>query len=114
VGVLVASDIAARGLDVAGISHVVNFDLPGESDTYVHRIGRCGRAGTDGQAWSLCAPEERDKLTDIERGLGGPLAVAESPAGIPAPPRAAAPPPAPNPRTRSGPPRRRGPRRAAR
>jgi len=79
IGVLVASDIAARGLDVDGISHVVNFDLPHEADTYVHRIGRCGRAGADGVAWSLCAPDEKPLLAGIQRTLGRRIDVADSP-----------------------------------
>ncbi len=66
-GVLVATDIAARGIDVDGISHVVNFDLPREPETYVHRIGRTGRAGATGVAVSLCDHEERDFLRAIER-----------------------------------------------
>jgi ATP-dependent RNA helicase RhlE len=68
--VLVASDIASRGLDVDDISHVVNFDLPHEPETYVHRIGRTGRAGAAGQAISFCSDEERDDLKAIERLLG--------------------------------------------
>jgi len=65
--VLVATDIAARGIDVGGISHVFNFDLPNEPESYVHRIGRTGRAGNTGQAISFCAGEERPLLTGIER-----------------------------------------------
>jgi ATP-dependent RNA helicase RhlE len=65
--VLVASDIAARGLDVDGISHVVNFDVPNEPETYVHRIGRTGRAGATGVAFSLCDHEEMPLLRSIER-----------------------------------------------
>jgi ATP-dependent RNA helicase RhlE len=65
--VLVATDIAARGIDVDGISHVFNFDLPNEPESYVHRIGRTGRAGNSGQAISFCDGEERPLLTDIER-----------------------------------------------
>jgi ATP-dependent RNA helicase RhlE len=64
---LVATDIAARGIDVDGISHVVNFDLPNVPETYVHRIGRTARAGADGVAISLCAGEEMAYLRDIER-----------------------------------------------
>jgi ATP-dependent RNA helicase RhlE len=64
---LVATDIAARGIDVDGISHVINFDLPNVPETYVHRIGRTARAGADGVAISLCGPEEREFLRDIER-----------------------------------------------
>jgi ATP-dependent RNA helicase RhlE len=64
---LVATDIAARGIDVDGISHVVNFDLPNIPETYVHRIGRTARAGADGIAISLCAGEEMAYLRDIEK-----------------------------------------------
>jgi ATP-dependent RNA helicase RhlE len=64
---LVATDIAARGIDVDGISHVVNFDLPNIPETYVHRIGRTGRAGAEGIAISLCAGEEMAYLRDIEK-----------------------------------------------
>jgi ATP-dependent RNA helicase RhlE len=64
---LVATDIAARGIDVDGITHVINYDLPNEPETYVHRIGRTARAGADGDAISFCAPDERDYLRDIER-----------------------------------------------
>jgi superfamily II DNA/RNA helicase len=64
---LVATDIAARGIDVDGITHVVNFDLPHVPDTYVHRIGRTARAGADGTAVSLCDAEEVALLRDIEK-----------------------------------------------
>ena len=64
---LVATDIAARGIDVDGVSHVVNFDLPNIPETYVHRIGRTARAGADGVAISLCAGEEMAYLRDIEK-----------------------------------------------
>ena len=65
--VLVATDIAARGLDIDLISHVVNFDLPMEAESYVHRIGRTGRAGLTGIAMSFCAPQERRNLQAIQR-----------------------------------------------
>ncbi|HUH05075.1 MAG TPA: DEAD/DEAH box helicase [Kofleriaceae bacterium] len=65
--VLVASDIAARGLDIDEVTHVFNFDLPNEPETYVHRIGRTARAGASGIAVSFCADEEREFLRDIER-----------------------------------------------
>ncbi len=65
--VLVATDIAARGLDVDDITHVINYDLPHEPETYVHRIGRTARAGASGDAVSFCCAEERDYLRDIER-----------------------------------------------
>ena len=67
VGILVATDIAARGIDVPGISHVVNFDLPDEAESYVHRIGRTGRNGADGAAITLCDPSEASKLRQVER-----------------------------------------------
>jgi len=64
--VLVASDLASRGIDVEGITHVVNYDLPDDPDLYVHRIGRTARAGRDGHAWSLVTPEQGSLLTEIE------------------------------------------------
>ncbi len=64
---LVATDIAARGIDVDGISHVVNFDMPNVPETYVHRIGRTARAGAEGIAISLCDAEEMAFLRDIEK-----------------------------------------------
>jgi ATP-dependent RNA helicase RhlE len=82
--VLVATDIAARGIDVDGVSHVVNYDLPHEPETYVHRIGRTGRAGAEGISISFCDEEERQLLKAIERRLGRALAVAESLAATPA------------------------------
>ena len=65
--VLVATDVAARGVDVKDVTLVVNFDIPNEPEAYVHRIGRTGRAGAVGEAVSFCAPEERDFLSDIEK-----------------------------------------------
>jgi ATP-dependent RNA helicase RhlE len=73
--VLVATDVAARGLDVDDITHVINYDLPVEAETYVHRIGRTGRAGADGDAISFCCAEDRAYLHDIERLLGNPVPV---------------------------------------
>ena len=67
VRVLVATDIAARGIDVDGVTHVVNFELPNEPESYVHRIGRTARAGASGVAISLCDGAERGFLRDIER-----------------------------------------------
>lgn len=64
--VLVASDLASRGIDVEGITHVVNYDLPEDPDIYVHRIGRTARAGRGGHAWSLVTPKQGPLLTDIE------------------------------------------------
>src|SRR5688500_8739824 len=65
--ILVATDIAARGIDVSGISHVVNFELPNVAEQYVHRIGRTARAGREGVALSFCASDERDYLRDIQK-----------------------------------------------
>ncbi|MBO6562974.1 MAG: DEAD/DEAH box helicase [Nisaea sp.] len=67
---LVATDIAARGIDVSDVTHVINFELPNEPESYVHRIGRTARAGTDGAALSLCDPDEFAYLLDIERLTG--------------------------------------------
>jgi len=67
VGVLVATDIAARGIDVDAVSHVFNYELPHEPESYVHRIGRTGRAGATGAAWSLVDPSERNRLRAVER-----------------------------------------------
>jgi superfamily II DNA/RNA helicase len=71
---LVATDVAARGLDVAGISHVINFDLPRQAGDYVHRIGRTGRAGAAGIAVSLAGHAERGALRQIERYTGAAIA----------------------------------------
>jgi ATP-dependent RNA helicase RhlE len=101
--VLVATDVAARGLDVPDVSHVFNFDLPEESDTYIHRIGRTARMGKSGQALSLVMPEEGASLRGIERMLGIRLERA-SVAGFHAPeiaphkPETTARPPLPRPR----------------
>jgi ATP-dependent RNA helicase RhlE len=109
IAVLVATDVAARGIDIPGVACVVNYDLPEVPDTYVHRIGRTARAGRDGRAVALCAPEEAGLLADIERLMKAQVPVASgSPPARPvsAPPR----------RGPSQPQRRRGPggnRRAA-
>jgi ATP-dependent RNA helicase RhlE len=68
--VLIATDIAARGIDVDDLSHVINYDLPNIPETYVHRIGRTGRAGASGIAISFCDSEERAFLRDIQKLIG--------------------------------------------
>jgi ATP-dependent RNA helicase RhlE len=78
--VLVATDVAARGIDVADITHVVNFDIPNVPESYVHRIGRTGRAGNGGAAISLCDRGEVGYLRDIERLIRRPIARREAPA----------------------------------
>jgi len=72
---LVATDIAARGIDVDGISHVINYDMPVEAETYVHRIGRTARAGNEGDAISFCSAPERDYLRAIEKLIHTRIAV---------------------------------------
>ncbi|RPD45552.1 MULTISPECIES: DEAD/DEAH box helicase [Chitinophagaceae] len=75
--VLVATDIAARGIDVDNLSHVINYDLPNVPETYVHRIGRTGRAGAEGMAFSFCDAEERAYLKDIQKLTGLTIPVVE-------------------------------------
>ncbi len=77
VKILVATDIAARGIDVDDISHIVNYELPMEPEAYVHRIGRTARAGASGTAFSFCDSEERGLLRDIERVIRAKLPVVE-------------------------------------
>ena len=77
--VLVATDVAARGLDIEKVTHVVNFDVPSSPDIYVHRIGRTGRAGREGVAITLVEPREHRLLRDIERTIGASLEVAGLP-----------------------------------
>ena len=71
--VLVATDLAARGIDIVGLSHVLNFDVPGSAEDYVHRIGRTARAEALGDALTLVAPEEETDMRAIERALGAPI-----------------------------------------
>jgi len=75
VRVLVATDIASRGIDVDGVSHIINFDLPNISESYVHRIGRTGRAGKEGIAIAFCDESETAYLVDIEKLIDKPLEV---------------------------------------
>ncbi len=91
--ILVATDVASRGIDVEGVSHVINFDLPNEPESYVHRIGRTGRAGRDGQAIAFCDPEELKLLRDIEKLTGESIPVDEGhPYHVAPPARAPRPP----------------------
>ena len=76
--VLVATDIAARGIDIDELSHVINFELPNVAETYVHRIGRTGRAGNTGIAFSFCDAEERTELKDIQKLIGKNIPVVDS------------------------------------
>ena len=82
--VLVATDIAARGLDIDNVSHVVNFDMPMDAESYVHRIGRTGRAGCSGIAVSFCDRGERNQLLAIQRLTKQTLSVEARPEGLPA------------------------------
>jgi superfamily II DNA/RNA helicase len=82
VHLLVASDVAARGLDIPAVSHVFNFDMPTHPEDYVHRIGRTGRAGRDGKAFTLSTPSDAKYLTAIETLVGKPIPRGELPEGI--------------------------------
>ena len=74
--VLVATDVAARGLDIPDVKHVYNYELPNVPDSYVHRIGRTARAGKDGAAVAFCAPDEIDQLRDIQKTMGIKIPIA--------------------------------------
>ena len=90
--IMVATDIAARGLDVESISHVINFDMPDTADAYIHRIGRTGRAERTGDAFTLVTPEDNDLIRSLERIMGKPLPRATLEGfdyAVPAPPRSA-------------------------
>ena len=77
--ILVATDIAARGIDVTGIELVINYDLPDNSSDYVHRIGRTGRAGMEGRAISFVAPDQKGKVREIERLIRSAIPVLQLP-----------------------------------
>ncbi|MCA3579277.1 MAG: DEAD/DEAH box helicase, partial [Bradyrhizobium sp.] len=73
INILVASDVAARGLDIKGVSHVFNFDIPFHAEDYVHRIGRTGRAGATGVAMTLVTPEDAELVAEVEKLIGQPI-----------------------------------------
>lgn len=75
ISILCASDVAARGLDVKGVSHVFNFDTPWHPDDYVHRIGRTGRGGATGRAFTFVTPEDAEAIANVEKLTGGPIPV---------------------------------------
>ncbi len=85
---LIASDVAARGLDIPAVSHVFNFDVPSHAEDYVHRIGRTGRAGREGKAITLCASADEKYLDAIEKLIGKPIPKAEPPEGAEPAPKA--------------------------
>ena len=90
--IMVATDIAARGLDVENISHVINYDMPDTADAYIHRIGRTGRAQRTGDAFTLVTPEDNDMIRALERIMGGPIKrelLPDFDYAVPAPPRSA-------------------------
>jgi len=88
--IMVATDIAARGLDIEGITHVINYDMPDTADAYIHRIGRTGRAQRTGDAFTLVTDEDKDMIRSLERIMGGPIkreTFADFDYSPPAPPR---------------------------
>ncbi len=90
--IMVATDIAARGLDVESISHVINYDMPDTADAYIHRIGRTGRMERTGDAFTLVTPEDNDLIRTLERIMGAPLVrktLDDFDYTVPAPPRSA-------------------------
>ena len=112
VNILVASDVAARGLDIKGVSHVFNFDTPWHPDDYVHRIGRTGRAGASGIAYTFVAPEDAEAIDNVEKLTKFKIPVFEMPGSGPAEsaPREAAPKRSASPKREDRPKRERAPR----
>ncbi len=114
--VLVATDVAARGIDVQGITHVINYDMPPDPTDYIHRVGRTARMEAVGEAITLLAPEEENDFRGIERALGRPIPRVTLPGfdyRAPPPPKVRGPPQGRPGGRRYGPPRgqRGGPRR---
>jgi superfamily II DNA/RNA helicase len=107
--VLVATDVAARGLDVEGISHIVNYDVPFSSDDYIHRAGRTARAGAAGAVMTFVSPPEEERLCAIEKAIGAVLPRVVLP-NFDAGPHAHVPPPVGNPARTGRSRRRRRPR----
>lgn len=85
IDVLIASDLAARGLDVDHITHVINYDLPEDPELYIHRIGRTARAGRRGSAWTFVTPEQGQMLTDVEKMAGAEITKMDYPSFKPGP-----------------------------
>jgi len=85
IDVLIASDLAARGLDVDHITHVINYDLPEDPEIYIHRIGRTARAGRRGNAWTFVTPEQGQMLTEVEKMAGAEITKMDYPAFKPGP-----------------------------
>lgn len=77
-GVLIATDVSARGIDLAGITHVINYDLPDDPEFYVHRVGRTGRGLENGEAFSFCSPEESEKLNQIQKFINSKITVVKT------------------------------------
>ena len=75
INVLIATDVSARGIDIAGVHYVVNYDLPDVAENYVHRVGRTGRGREKGHAVSFCAPEEKEILDEIQNFVGKEIVV---------------------------------------
>jgi len=77
VNVMIATDVSARGIDIANVDYVVNYDLPDIAENYVHRIGRTGRGKEKGDAVSFCSKEEKPLLDEIEKFIGKPIKILE-------------------------------------